>query len=271
MYARFASKTDLQTPTRRRRARQPNSDSEEESDAHVDAIAPQRHRLRNNAQETDDRSARQLFDIPRSGRRRRGRRSVQNAEDDSIEILRQLSGGRNMSEDDQRLSVSADEELPVHRSPFLHPVASPFFHDDEIDVMDESSSEPEITHVQSRSEPPPPAPPAAQHEDDDEQLQAVLAASLGQPYTLSEEARKRAQRAFQGRQRSEEAPVPADVERIRRMRAQGNAPQPAEMPETQPAAPPAKPSSDSEDSGSEPDEPQLSAEEMRQRRLARFG
>ena len=260
----------MQTPTRRRRARQPNSDSEEESDAHVDAIAPQRHRLRNNAQETDDRPARQLFDIPPSGRRRRGRRSVQNAEDDSLEILRQLSGGRDTGEDDQRLGLSA-EELPMHRSPFLHPVASPFFHDDEIEVMDESSSEPEITHVQSRSEPPQPAQPAAQHDDDDEQLQAVLAASLGQPYTLSEEARERAQRAFQGRQPSEEAPVPADVERIRRMRAEGNAPKPAEEPKPQPAAQPAKPSSDSEDSGSEPDEPQLSAEEMRQRRLARFG
>ncbi|WFD33262.1 DNA helicase [Malassezia cuniculi] len=141
----------------------------------------------------------------------------------------------------------------VRRSPFLNPIATTLFDDD----VEDLESEPEITCVNHAPE----ATVVYDSDDDDAQLQAVLAASLGQPYKLPESTLSEMQR--REKQEPAPAPIPQDVQRIQAMREQARISERKQQ-EQKPATPPAD---DSEEDSPEPP----SAEEMRRLRLARFG
>ena len=239
-----------QTP-RRRRTREPTSGSEEENDGHVDAIAPTRNRSRN-----DD----LVESLPVSGHRSRRRSQAHEAMQDTSTDLQGLRASRSRRNSRRQSSpdVFDDEESNVRQSPFLHAVATSSLLNEDVQEIDELSDS-DIEEV------PRPAP-APQLSEDDEQLQAVIAASLGQPYEVPERLLSHANRELNTRPASQ--PIPEDVERIRRMRESANQPTPPPAPELAPEPAPEAPE-DEEDEDEE--EEQVSPEEMRRRRLARFG
>lgn len=237
----------IQTP-RRRRVREPSSGSEE-LDAHVDAIAPSRHRLRN------DSTSSIIESLPASGRRSQ-RRSQQRTDQDTETDTPGMRPGRSRRNSRRHSSsdILDDEESPsVRQSPFLTAVATSSLLNEDVQEIEESSDS-DIEEVH--------APPKL--DDDDEQLQAVIAASLGQPYKVSDRILSHTQREFH---RPDPAPVPADVERIRRMREAAQSPT---EPTPEPPAPKPAQTDDSEDE-SEAEQTVVSPEEMRRLRLARFG
>ena len=156
----------------------------------------------------------------------------------------------------------------VHRSPFLNPIATSL-----IDDVEDLESEPEITQVSHA----PSAIVVDDSDDQDEQLQAVLAASLGKPCQLSSDTMAKLQRQEQPEPEPAPAPVPSDVQRIQaireRARATQNKPEPHKEPEPEPESEPESEPQEAPQSGdSDSDIPEApSAEEVRKRRLARFG
>lgn len=185
------------------------------------------------------------------------------------------TGSDNLSPGTNESDTSIES---VRRSPFLNPVAASLFDGDvqEIDDDDEEiSSELEITDI--RRQPQAQARPDAIHvEDDDEELQAVLAASLGQPYELSDAARQRATDALERHKPDPAAPIPDDVERIRDMRRRDRvaSKQPTPVHEAQQPLP--RGEQESTDDDGDADDARSGAEEaptqdeIRRRRLARF-
>lgn len=242
-----------QTP-RRRRARELSSGSEE-NDVHVDAIARRRHRSRN------DPGSPVLEPLPTSGHRRQRRWQQRAADDDSIDTpgMRPHRSRRNSRRQSSSDILDSDELPSIRRSPFLTAAASTSLFDDDVQEIDSSDSEHEA--------------PAAPHlDDDDEQLQAVIAASLGQPYEVSDRIRSHTERELQ-RTPSAPAPVPADVERIRRLREAAQKP-PEQVPpanQTSASSHSSDHSEEEEEDDAESEPPAVSAEEMRRLRLARFG
>lgn len=242
-----------QTP-RRRRARELSSGSEE-NDVHVDAIAPRRNRSRN------DPGSPVLEPLPTSGHRRQRRWQQRAADDDSFDTpgMRPNRSRRNSRRQSSSDILDTDELPSIRRSPFLTAAASTSLFDDDVQEIDSSDSEHEA--------------PATPHlDDDDEQLQAVIAASLGQPYEVSDRIRSHTERELQ-RTPSAPAPVPADVERIRRLREAAQKPPEPAPPANQTSAPShsSDHSEEEEEDETESEPPAVSAEEMRRLRLARFG
>ena len=243
-----------QTP-RRRRTREPTSGSEEENDGHVDAIAPTRNRSRN-----DD----LVESLPVSGHRSRRRSQAQEAMQDTSTDLPGLRASRSRRNSRRQSSpdVFDDEESNVRQSPFLNAVATSSLLNEDVQEIDELSDS-DIEEV------PRPAP-APQLSEDDEQLQAVIAASLGQPYEVSERLLSHTSRELNPRPAPQ--PIPEDVERIRRMRESANQPTPP-PPAPEPAQEPTPEvqGEEEEEEENEEEEEEVSPEEMRRRRLARFG
>ncbi|WFD31652.1 hypothetical protein MSPP1_002691 [Malassezia sp. CBS 17886] len=254
--------------TPRRRGREPVSGSEEESDAHVDAIAPCRHRARSSA-----------------GAHRRPSGSRDAAAVDAVRQRRQ-SGETAFAGRDGGVMPRAAEEGGAAW-------AGTSTAGDTVAAAAATGTAPVFDGDAKPTAHPLPLP-----EDDEEQLQAVIAASLGQPYQVSERVFHDTQRRLHpGAVGEERDAVPADVERIRRLRSQaadeqraGAAPEgekgpspdadaprdpagkAAEAPSD--AAPPRSPDGDDPsdtDDGQEPSSAEVSPEEMRRRRLARFG
>ena len=178
-------------------------------------------------------------------RRRRGRKSqrdsspVDGVDDDTDEVLAER----------------------MRSSPFLNPIATSLFNDD----VEELESEPETTHVKYAPEPT----VVSDSDDENEQLQAVLAASLGKPFEVSQSTMEAAKRRERSEPASVPEPEPLDVQRIRAMREQKReSPQPVqEPPQDKRTESTDEPAADSDSDA--PEAP--SAEEMRRRRLARFG
>ena len=109
------------------------------------------------------------------------------------------------------------------------------------------------------------------YDDEDEALQAALAASMGDTSALERLQDRRA--SAQAHDEEPAQPTPTDVERIARMRAETKRKeqQPSPAPEPEKSEPEAAADS-SQTNGDETEaEEQLTADEMRRRRLARFG
>lgn len=242
-----------QTP-RRRRARELSSGSEE-NDLHVDAIAPRRHRSRNEP------ASPVLEPLPTSGHRSQRRWQQRAADHDPTDTpgIRPNRSRRNSRRQSSSDILDSDELPSVRRSPFLAAAASTSLFDDDVQEIDSSDSESE-------------APAPVHLDDDDEQLQAVIAASLGQPYEVSDRLRSHTERELQ-RAPSAPAPLPADVERIRRLREAAQKPPEPAPPAKETSTPPrsSDPSDEDEEEETESEPPAVSAEEMRRLRLARFG
>lgn len=247
--------TTSDTPTGKRR---PHNSSSDEDDT------PARNRARNAF-------AWDAANMPASGARSR-RRSK--ARDNSASTS---SPGSAPTRSCSRPSLSSPEPAPAEdvmdatprKSPFLHPMASSLLDGD----VEEISSDEEL----SKSSMPPPMRSSPQQQrtvhadDDDEQLQAVIAASLGQTYHVSErilDGTRRALRRESEVQEAPAAPVPEDVKKIRYLRAQAaTAPTPAE-PTQDPA-----PADEVPEESAEDDVPSVtpSPEELRRARLRHFG
>lgn len=296
-----------------------SADDQEETDAHVDAIAPSRRRARGLAFEGSS-SAAQTFVLPQaSGGRRRPSRQYQHSDEDdhssswlsptggareaAINVDDEGSSRRNAitiaDDDDDDEEILAASSAP--RSPFLNPVLAQLGGSNNSDddfhsvssggagELGESLVEGDINalHRQTLMQ------SERRYDDEDAELQAALAASMRDsdpsihPHTddqvgaaswLNEEdarAIREAQASFQApsvsRQSSRSSPPPADVERIARMRAEAlqkthqDTLQDAQQDTT------LRGNVQSEDEDSSDEEPQMSPEEMRRARLARFG
>lgn len=233
----------IQTPQRRNRPS--NSGSEEESNTHVDTIAPSRQRKR-----TDEPLSTEV--LPASGRRSQ-RRSQSRSEQDISMDTTAMRPSRSQRNTRRQSSPSAlDKDTSIRKSPLLYPAATSSLLDEDVQEIDELGSS-DIEEV------PPP-----KLDDDDEQLQAVIAASLGHSYQVSDRVLSSTERQLH---RPPPSQIPADVERIRRMR------EAAKKPPAVPKAPEhPEPTKDEEDEEEdEPEVPDVSPEEMRRLRLARFG
>lgn len=167
-------------------------------------------------------------------------------------------------------STSLDDDLSfysmnTHSSPFLHPVASSSMEGMEEDVSELDEDESEVDDESTG--------PA---DIDDEQMQAVIAASLGHEYTISKRVLDRTDRAFRlgssGHMDKAEQ-VPADVERIRRLRASRSKEEQTPESDGQASAPLPDSSAPEQMGDEEEDEKPVNPtpEEMRRLRLARFG
>lgn len=205
--------------------------------------------------------------LPPSGRRTQRKTSKVDSPNTSIDTQHARSRRRSRNRHSPP-STSLEEDISfysnnTHSSPFLHPSASLPVEDVDDDVL-------ELSEAETGS--------GNQHMDpvdiDDEQMQAVIAASLGHEYSISQRVLDGTQRAL--RMGSSENPeratkVPDDVERIRRLRAQGD-----QVPAMQSKSEsvPAKNTINQEPSDDEEEEENHtipSPEEMRRLRLARFG
>ncbi|WFD27274.1 hypothetical protein MNAN1_002270 [Malassezia nana] len=167
-------------------------------------------------------------------------------------------------EGDMRPPETIANDLAEAFSPFLHPVAS-----SSMDGMEEDVSELDEGDSEVDDESTGPA------DIDDEQMQAVIAASLGHEYTISQRVLDRTHRAFRlgsSEHMVKTEQVPADVERIRRVRASQPKEELTTKPDEQASAPPQDLSAP-EQMGEEEEEKPVNPtpEEMRRLRLARFG
>lgn len=310
-------------------------DEEEETDAHVDAIAPSRRRARGlgpgeGSNLVTSRGMGVPYVLPTaSGARRRTSRVQTDEEERNTttrriqRALRRPSGSHQHpialdddDNDDEVRSVTQmgdeeEEEDPgfeelnmvtsAPRSPFLNPAlvnaggsgnnSDDDFHSissGEGGNLDESWVAADTTALRRQA-----TMNDRSYDDEDAQLQAALAASIREaegasssvPSTadwISEEDSKAIREAqmaswtTMARQDSEKGPTPADVEKIARMRAEAK--QKAEderLGITRDDAKKPELSTDGEDSEEEDDEedsaPQMTADEMRKARLARFG
>ena len=226
--------------------------------------------------------------VRRLGRRARriqqGLQASGLSQDDAIEI------DDSLDQDDSLLSSS----LP-HRSPFLSPAMAAANRDND-DVEEILSDDDAIDPFSI-----PGAPEASSvigpradrnYDDEDAQLQAALAASLGDPTAAAkfESTSSAPSRDWPyGDYETEKTPPPADVDRIFKMREEAkrkerereerrargeDSPEPEQPGATESSG--AKKASgnddeDDEDDESEAEAEEVSAEEMRRRRLARFG
>ncbi|WFC99602.1 hypothetical protein MYAM1_002347 [Malassezia yamatoensis] len=236
------------TPQRRRT--RDTSSSGEEVDRHIDEIAPSRHRPRN------EKLTASVEEMPISGHRSR-RRSQSIVQPESSNDLNGMRKPRSRKNSRKLSTNNIEPELVsthTQRSPFLAREASDSSFNSDVQVI--SNSESEIDQE----------PQATWVDEEDQQLQAVIAASLGQAYEASQDLNT-------SKPTSQSQSVPEDVERIRRMReaaknASGHDGSNAERVQSDP--PPEEEPNESEDL-SEGETPLLSPEEMRKLRLARFG
>ncbi|KAL4402146.1 cysteine-type deubiquitinase [Malassezia pachydermatis] len=224
------------------------------------------------------------LDLPPSGYRSRRRAKARQTDDIETSHMvirgqgsrRKSATGTSKIEDDELWLASSKR-----KSPFLHPTLSTAFTDEDNGNDDVDSIEEEMdgdSDVEWM-----PSPPTMQtavpniRDEDEEQLQAVIAASLGQEYHVSDRILQRTNRVFS--QRTEPETVPEDVERIRRMReSQSNAFQASPPPSSGATEVPMAPTACEEDNEEVDEEVHdteldhaLTAEELRRRRLARFG
>lgn len=110
---------------------------------------------------------------------------------------------------------------------------------------------------------------------EDEQMQAVIAASLGQKYSISQRVLDETQRALRLRSidnAKDTAQVPEDVERIRRLRESATEASNSEREQVEPTLVKKNTSfPETTDEEAEEKHANPSPEEMRRLRLARFG
>ncbi|WFD06680.1 hypothetical protein MVES1_002034 [Malassezia vespertilionis] len=147
-------------------------------------------------------------------------------------------------------SNDALQDMMTQRSPFLHSRASTLLDSD-------------VESIEEFSDNEPPQPQRTHVDDEEEQLRAVIAASLGQPYKVPEHILTQTERKSQ-RSPSPPIAVPADVERIRKLRAEAISGE--QSPAPVPAAEQASSGDEAEEEGKD-----MSPDEIRRRRLARFG
>jgi len=206
--------------------------------------------------------------LPPSGRRSQRKYGKLDSSDTSMNTHFSKSTRRNKNKHSPP-SAPFDEDLSyfsatTHSSPFLHPVASLPMENIDDDVLELSDTETADKTL---------------HKDpidiDDEQMQAVIAASLGQEYSISQRVLNGTQRAIRVGsfdQPEETVQVPKDVERIRRLRESATQEAGPVTAQVGPALGREKSSAPERSDDEEEEKPMNpSPEEMRRLRLARFG
>jgi ataxin-3 len=248
-------------------------DSGPETDAHVDALAPSRQRARLLPQSLPHASG--ARNRRRASRARQGRDEQSGASRETAISL----------ESDEDEGASQDGTASAHRSPFLNPVLAGAALDgiEDLDDDDDEIAFHSLENSDEERDAPVPSGPRRDrtYDDEDADLQRALAASMRDAGGFEEDGF-----AFTGssrQQQPERTPPPADVDRITKLRAEAKRQEaqaqedadrkarglPTRAEEERKAAS----GSGAEDSSDEEDEPAevLSPDEIRRRRLARFG
>jgi len=213
-------------------------------------------------------TADQYIQPPFSGRRSQRKFGKLEPFGTSMEI-RNSNTSRHPRNSSSPPSTFQDEDLSfhsfhTHSSPFLHPVASLPMQDVDDDALELSDTGTADGNQQVDS-----------IDIEDEQMQAVIAASLGQKYSISQRVLDETQRALKLRSidnAKDTAQVPEDVERIRRLRESATEGSDSERERVEPTLVKKNTSfPETTDEEAEDKHVNPSPEEMRRLRLARFG